>query len=81
MAEIISLGPRRRITGHLELRLSTWRLPDGNTLITDGRDEAGVDSGEIEVYPEISTCLQIYFFEALEVGRLRTLRSRLSDKS
>jgi hypothetical protein len=39
-------------------------LPDGNTLITDGRDEADVDSEEIEVYLESSARLQIHFFDA-----------------
>jgi hypothetical protein len=49
MAEIISQGWKRGIPGHLELPLSVERLPNGNTLITDGGDEAGFGSEVIEV--------------------------------
>ena len=51
MAEMVSEGCKRGIPGNLELPLSVERLPDGNTLITDGGDEAGFGSEVIEVDP------------------------------
>jgi hypothetical protein len=51
MAEIISQGWKRGIPGNLELPLSVERLPNGNTLISDGGDEAGFGSEVIEVDP------------------------------
>ena len=51
MAEITSQGWKRGTPGNLELPLSVERLPNGNTLITDGGDEAGFGSEVIEVDP------------------------------
>ena len=51
MAEMVSEGGKRGIPGNLEFPLSVERLPNGNTLITDGGDEAGLGSEVIEVDP------------------------------
>jgi len=51
MNEIISPGGKRGIPGNLELPLCVERLSNGNTLITDGGDEAGFGSEVIEVDP------------------------------
>ena len=51
MAEIISPGCERGIPGNVEMPLSVERLPNGNTLIADGGDEAGFGSEVVEVDP------------------------------
>ncbi len=49
MAEIISPGCQRGIPGNVEMPLSVERLPNGNTLIADGGDEAGFGSEIVEI--------------------------------
>jgi len=70
MAEMMSKGCRRGVRGNLEMPLSVERLPNGNTLITDGGDEAGLGSEVIEVDP-VGTI--VWHFD--DHGRLRFAHS------
>ncbi len=51
MGEIVSPGCKRGIPGNVEMPLAVERLPNGNTLIADAGDEAGLGSEIVEVDP------------------------------
>jgi len=51
MGEIVSPGCKRGIPGNVEMPLAVDRLPNGNTLIADAGDEAGLGSEIVEVDP------------------------------
>lgn len=51
MAEIIGPGCNRGIPRDVEMPLAVQRLPNGNTIIADAGDEAGLGSEIVEVDP------------------------------